>query len=44
MEVLNGLSVDAKVVTAGGGFLTDGDTVRVVAPEAAEADAEEAVV
>ncbi|HTJ97588.1 MAG TPA: efflux RND transporter periplasmic adaptor subunit [Rhodocyclaceae bacterium] len=36
VEILNGLSVDAKVVTAGGGFLTDGDTVRVVAPEAAD--------
>lgn len=33
VEILNGLDANAKVVTAGGGFLTDGDIVRVVAAE-----------
>ena len=30
IEVTTGLPVDARVVVAGGGFLADGDTVRVV--------------
>jgi HlyD family secretion protein len=30
IEVTSGLATGARVVTAGGGFLTDGDTVRVV--------------
>ena len=30
IEVTTGLPVDARVVAAGGGFLADGDTVRVV--------------
>ncbi len=30
IEVTGGLAPDAKVVASGGGFLTDGDTVRVV--------------
>ena len=32
VEVLDGLAPDARVVESGGGFLGDGDTVRVVAP------------
>ena len=31
IEILDGLAPDARVVAAGGGFLGDGDTVRVVA-------------
>lgn len=30
VEISEGLTADAKVVAAGGGFLADGDTVRVV--------------
>jgi multidrug efflux pump subunit AcrA (membrane-fusion protein) len=30
VEVLSGLDAQARVVAAGGGFLADGDTVRVV--------------
>ncbi len=30
IEILGGLDADARVVAAGGGFLTDGDTVHVV--------------
>ena len=30
IEILSGLDANARVVAAGGGFLTDGDTVRVV--------------
>lgn len=30
IEILGGLEADARVVAAGGGFLTDGDTVHVV--------------
>ncbi|MGY4831610.1 efflux RND transporter periplasmic adaptor subunit [Sphaerotilaceae bacterium SBD11-9] len=30
IEITSGLAADAKVVSAGGGFLSDGDTVRVV--------------
>jgi hypothetical protein len=30
IEVTAGLAADARVVAAGGGFLADGDTVRVV--------------
>lgn len=36
VEILNGLTPETRVVTAGGGFLADGDTVRVVSPEAAD--------
>ena len=32
VEVLDGLAPDARVVESGGGFLGDGDTVRVVTP------------
>ena len=39
IEVLEGLSPDAKVVASGGGFLADGDTVRVVEAVAAPAQA-----
>jgi HlyD family secretion protein len=35
VEVINGLDPSAKVVASGGGFLADGDTVRVVAAVAA---------
>jgi HlyD family secretion protein len=35
IEITSGLAADARVVSAGGGFLSDGDTVRVV--EAAKA-------
>ena len=34
LEVVEGLPADARVVAAGGAFLGDGDTVRVVAPAA----------
>jgi hypothetical protein len=34
IEVLKGLDAGAKVVAAGGGFLGDGDLVRVVAAPA----------
>jgi HlyD family secretion protein len=34
IEITSGLRADAKVVAAGGGFLSDGDTVRVVAAPA----------
>jgi HlyD family secretion protein len=38
IEVIDGLAPEARVVAAGGGFLGDGDTVRVVnAPSAASA-------
>jgi hypothetical protein len=30
IEITNGLDASARVVAAGGGFLGDGDTVRVV--------------
>jgi HlyD family secretion protein len=30
VEILDGLPADARVVASGGGFLGDGDTVRVV--------------
>ena len=30
IEITGGLDADARVVASGGGFLTDGDTVRVV--------------
>ncbi len=40
IEITGGLAPDAKVVAAGGGFLSDGDIVRVVAgPAAASAPA-----
>jgi len=41
IEVTGGLAPDARVVVAGGGFLADGDTVRVVAaaPAGAASDA-----
>ncbi|HZE92605.1 MAG TPA: efflux RND transporter periplasmic adaptor subunit [Rhizobacter sp.] len=40
IEITSGLDASAKVVAAGAGFLTDGDTVRVVpAPPAATASA-----
>jgi HlyD family secretion protein len=32
IEITSGLPADARVVAAGGGFLADGDTVRVVEP------------
>lgn len=32
VEILTGISADSRVVVSGGGFLTDGDLVRVVAP------------
>ncbi|MEZ5453423.1 MAG: efflux RND transporter periplasmic adaptor subunit [Thiothrix sp.] len=32
VEILDGLSTDAKVVATGGAFLNDGDTVEVVSP------------
>ena len=36
VEVTGGLAADSRVVAQGGGFLADGDTVRVVeAPPAA---------
>ena len=31
IEIVDGLAADARVVASGGGFLGDGDTVRVVA-------------
>jgi multidrug efflux pump subunit AcrA (membrane-fusion protein) len=31
IEILDGITPDARVVESGGGFLGDGDTVRVVA-------------
>jgi HlyD family secretion protein len=34
IEIVNGLDANARVVAAGGGFLGDGDTVRVVADAA----------
>ena len=34
IEITSGLPADARVVAAGGGFLADGDTVRVVEPAA----------
>lgn len=34
VEILQGLAADARVVASGGGFLADGDTVRVVATPA----------
>ena len=34
IEITGGLAADAAVVAAGGGFLADGDTVRVVEPVA----------
>jgi len=34
VEILTGISADSRVVVSGGGFLTDGDLVRVVAPAA----------
>jgi HlyD family secretion protein len=37
VEVLSGLDAQARVVASGGGFLADGDTVRVVATPAAVA-------
>lgn len=37
VEVLSGLDAQARVVASGGGFLADGDTVRVVAAPAAVA-------
>ena len=36
IEITGGLPADARVVAAGGGFLTDGDTVRVVDPAASK--------
>jgi RND family efflux transporter MFP subunit len=36
VEVLTGLGADERVVVAGGGFLTDGDLVRVVAAASAD--------
>ena len=39
IEITSGLDVTARVVAAGGGFLTDGDTVRVVEPAKAKASA-----
>lgn len=36
VEVLTGLGADDRVVVAGGGFLTDGDLVRVVAATSAD--------
>lgn len=36
VEIQSGLDAGARVVVAGGGFLTDGDLVRVVAPEASD--------
>jgi RND family efflux transporter MFP subunit len=33
VEILDGIDASAQVVAAGGGFLTDGDLVRVVEPE-----------
>jgi RND family efflux transporter MFP subunit len=35
IEITGGLAADARVVAQGGGFLADGDVVRVVAPAAA---------
>jgi hypothetical protein len=49
IEILSGLDATARVVASGGGFLADGDTVRVVAaapavaPPAAAAPAAPAV-
>jgi multidrug efflux pump subunit AcrA (membrane-fusion protein) len=38
IEIVNGLDAGSRVVASGGGFLADGDTVRVVtAPAAASA-------
>jgi RND family efflux transporter MFP subunit len=39
VEILQGLAADVRVVTSGGGFLADGDTVRVVATPAPAAPA-----
>jgi HlyD family secretion protein len=36
VEILSGLGADDRVVVAGGGFLTDGDLVRVVTAPAAD--------
>ncbi len=37
IEITSGIDANARVVAAGGGFLADGDTVRVVAAVAASA-------
>jgi HlyD family secretion protein len=37
IEIISGLAADARVVSSGAGFLTDGDTVRVVASAAVPA-------
>jgi multidrug efflux pump subunit AcrA (membrane-fusion protein) len=40
LQVLSGLAADARIVASGGGFLNDGDLVRIVgAPAAAPASA-----
>jgi hypothetical protein len=40
IEVIGGIAADARVVATGGGFLAEGDTVRVVdAPPAMSAGA-----
>lgn len=39
IEILGGLPADARVVSSGAGFLTDGDVVRVVASTAGSASA-----
>ena len=39
VEILGGLPADARVVATGGGFLADGDLVRVVDAAAAPASA-----
>ncbi|MBX9849564.1 MAG: efflux RND transporter periplasmic adaptor subunit [Rhodocyclaceae bacterium] len=36
VEILNGIDTTARIVVSGGGFLTDGDVVRVVASESAD--------
>lgn len=39
VEIMDGLAADARVVASGGGFLGDGDTVRVVEATSAPMDA-----
>jgi hypothetical protein len=34
IEIVSGLDPQARVVASGGGFLSDGDTVRVIEPAA----------
>jgi HlyD family secretion protein len=35
LQVLSGLAADARIVASGGGFLNDGDLVRVAGPRRA---------